>query len=53
MDETGENQHESNRGKHEREETSPVLHLQDAITGEHVHDRKHNNDDAGHVAEVT
>jgi hypothetical protein len=48
-----ENQHESDRGKQKREQTSPVLHLQNAVTGDHVHNRKCDDAKASQVAETT
>src|SRR6267378_5971413 len=50
-EDTGENQHESYRGKQKREQTSPVLHLQDAIARDHLHNRKHDDAKASQMAE--
>ena len=50
-EDAGENQHESYRGKQKREQTSPVLHLQDAIARDHVHNRKHDDAKASQMAE--
>ena len=52
MEKAGQQQHQPDCGKQKCEKPSPILHLQNAVTGDHVDDRKHNDADAGYVSEA-